>query len=119
MDGLRSYIFLKRLADEAHVYLYCSEITAHILAMEETFAEVIHKIKALPAGVPSIVKIPNDSGPEEDVTVSVIPTGHCPGAVMCVCLSNHNFGGIFFLMINGITEIPVAQRWMLLLTVFR
>jgi hypothetical protein len=89
MEGLRSYVLLKRLADETHVYLYCSEITAHILATENTFAEVVHKIRVLPLGVSSIVKIPSNSGPAEDVTVSLIPTGHCPGAVMCVCLSNH------------------------------
>lgn len=89
MKGLRSYAFLKRLADETHVHLYCSEITAHILATENTFAEVVHKIRVLPIGVSSIVKIPNNTGPAEDVTVSLIPTGHCPGAVMCVCLSNH------------------------------
>jgi hypothetical protein len=89
MEGLRTCAFLKRLADETHVYLYCSEITAHILEMDNYFAEVVHKIIVLPLTVSSIVKIPSDSGPAEDVTVSLIPTGHCPGAVMCVCLSNH------------------------------
>jgi hypothetical protein len=82
MEGLRSYPFRKRLADETHVYLYCSEITACILAMDNTFAELVHKIKVLPLNVSSIVKLPSDSGPTEDVTVSLIPTGHCPGAVM-------------------------------------
>jgi hypothetical protein len=84
MRGLRSCVFLKRLGHEAHVYLYCSEITAHILSTENTFSEVVHKIKGLPLGVSSIVKIPDHNGPAEDVTMSLIPTGHCPGAVMYV-----------------------------------
>ncbi|XP_021932271.1 protein artemis-like isoform X2 [Zootermopsis nevadensis] len=82
MRGLRSNFFLKRLDHEAHVYLYCSEITAHILSSENTFSEVLHKIKVLPLGVSSIVKILDHNGSAEDVTVSLIPTGHCPGAVM-------------------------------------
>jgi hypothetical protein len=89
MVGLRSYVFLKRLADEAHVYLYCSEITAHILSRDNKFSEAVHKIRALPLGVSSVVKIPSGSDSAEDVTVSLIPTGHCPGAVMCVYLPNH------------------------------
>lgn len=84
MRGLRSNFFLKRLDHEAHVYLYCSEITAHILSSENTFSEVLHKIKVLPLGVSSIVKILDHNGSAEDVTVSLIPTGHCPGAVMYV-----------------------------------
>jgi Cft2 family RNA processing exonuclease len=84
MRGLQSHVFLERLGQEAYVYLYCSEITAHILATQSTFAEVVHKIKVLPLGVPSIVKIPERNDLAEDVTVSLIPTGHCPGAVMYV-----------------------------------
>jgi 20S proteasome alpha/beta subunit len=84
MRGLRSHIFLNRLRSEAHIYLYCSEITAHILAVTTTFAALVHKIKVLPFGVSTIVKILDPDGSAEDVTVSVIPTGHCPGAVMYV-----------------------------------
>jgi Cft2 family RNA processing exonuclease len=84
MEGLRSYDFLKRLGHEANIYLYCSEITAHILTTESTFADVVHKIRVLPLRVSSIVEIPSHDEPAEDVTVSLIPTGHCPGAVMYV-----------------------------------
>jgi Cft2 family RNA processing exonuclease len=84
MRGLKSYVFLERLACETHVYLYCSEITAHILVTESIFSEIAHKVKVLPLGVPSIVKIPDHNGPAEEVTVSLIPTGHCPGAAMYV-----------------------------------
>jgi len=84
MKGLRSDVFLDRLGSEAHVYLYCSEITAHILKAQTSFAALLHKIKVLPLGVSTIVKIQDHDGSVEEVTVSLIPTGHCPGAVMYV-----------------------------------
>jgi len=82
MKGLRSCVFLNRLGSEACVYLYCSEITAHILTAQTSFAALLHKIKVLPLGVSTIVKIQDPDGSVEEVTVSLIPTGHCPGAVM-------------------------------------
>jgi len=84
MKGLRSYVFLNRLGSEALVYLYCSAITAHILTAQTSFAALLHKIKVLPLGVSTIVTINDPDGSEEEVTVSLIPTGHCPGAVMYV-----------------------------------
>jgi hypothetical protein len=84
MKGLRSYVFLDHLGSEAHIYLYCSEITAHILTAQTLFAALSHKIKVLPLGVPAIVEIHDPDGSVEEVTVSLIPTGHCPGAVMYV-----------------------------------
>jgi Cft2 family RNA processing exonuclease len=84
MGGLRSERFKQRLKSEALVYLYCSEITAHILTVRMDFAKVVHKIKVLPLGVPTIVETLDSDGSTEDVTVSLIPTGHCPGAVMYV-----------------------------------
>jgi len=84
MKGLRSYVFLDHLGSEAHIYLYCSEITAHILTAQTSFAALLHKIKALPLGVPTIVEVQDPDGSVEEVTVSLIPTGHCPGAVMYV-----------------------------------
>ena len=84
MKGLRSIDFLDHLGREAHIYLYCSEITAHILTAQTLFAALLHKIKVLPLGLPTIVKIQDPDGSVEEVTVSLIPTGHCPGAVMYV-----------------------------------
>lgn len=84
MKGLRSHVFLDHLGSEAHIYLYCSEITAHILTAQTSFAALLHKIKVLPLGVSTIVKIQDPDGSVEEVTVSLIPTGHCPGAVMYV-----------------------------------
>jgi len=82
MKGLRSYVFQNRLRNEARVYLYCSVITAHILTAQTSFAELSHKIKVLPLGVSTVVEIHDPDDSVEEVTVSLIPTGHCPGAVM-------------------------------------
>ncbi|XP_069698466.1 protein artemis-like [Periplaneta americana] len=82
MGGLRSEAFLKRLGISNDIYLYCSEITRLILSAENTFSEVLHKIKDLPLGASNIVPIPDRDGFVDDVTVTLIPTGHCPGAVM-------------------------------------
>ena len=83
MEGLRSYTFLKRLKEEPQVFLYCSEITSHILKSEERFIDVCHKIKELEIGLGSLVTIPDTDGEEhKEVIVTLIPTGHCPGAVM-------------------------------------
>ena len=83
MEGLRSYSFMKRLKEEPEVFIYCSEITAHILKCENHFIDVSHKIKELYIGLGNIITIPGKDGEEnQEITVTLIPTGHCPGAVM-------------------------------------
>ncbi|PSN56700.1 hypothetical protein C0J52_00035 [Blattella germanica] len=96
MQGLRSFAFLKRLKEEPVVFLYCSEITAHILKSEHTFKDVTHKIKDLHVGPENLVEIPDPDGSVEEVTVTLIPTGHCPGAVMFLVEGDTHIGRILY-----------------------
>ncbi|KAJ9574846.1 hypothetical protein L9F63_008006 [Diploptera punctata] len=97
MAGLRSYTFLNRLKEEPQVFLYCSEITAHILKSEKTFTDLSHKIRDLLIGPGNLVTIPGNNGEEDqDVTVTLIPTGHCPGAVMFLFEGDVSVGHVLY-----------------------
>ncbi|XP_063216877.1 protein artemis-like isoform X2 [Bacillus rossius redtenbacheri] len=90
-NGLREDSFIDHLR-QPDVYLYCSDITAHFLVSKfRRLSEVKDKIVALQPSAPSLVRSQgvDCDGHCQEVTVSTIPAGHCPGSVMFLFEGEH------------------------------
>ncbi|KAF4525191.1 hypothetical protein B566_EDAN008296 [Ephemera danica] len=80
MNGLNRPDFLK---GKTNHYLYCSEITALILR-NLGYHHLKNNIRTLEIGCPTVISIPqfDGEGSSQDVMVTLLPAGHCPGSTM-------------------------------------
>lgn len=83
MKGLLVKEFLRRLEENGNVFLYCSEISYHIL-MCTAMKGVKESVKIVSHRKEAIVEVPPSEiyHQPQILTVTVIPAGHCPGSVM-------------------------------------
>ena len=81
MHGLKDGAFASYLRNHEDYFIYCSPVSALILKSFELDFDELH-IKEVSHTV--LIKVPaNESCPVDyNVTVTVIPAGHCPGSVM-------------------------------------
>lgn len=87
--GLETEAFIRRLRQPG-IKLYCHPITPILLGSFERYLEGPNGVRKLIAGrkivpldvnKPKMIQIPRGSG-HLDVTLTLLPAGHCPGSVM-------------------------------------
>ncbi|XP_058719669.1 protein artemis-like isoform X1 [Poecile atricapillus] len=83
MKGLRGTTLKRRLEGSLKVKLYCSPVTKELLLTNWKYKFWENHIVALEVETPTQISLEDEiSGEKEDVVVTLLPAGHCPGSVM-------------------------------------
>ncbi|XP_064299645.1 protein artemis isoform X1 [Phalacrocorax carbo] len=83
MKGLRAPALKRRLEGSLKVKLYCSPVTKELLLTSWKYKFWEHHIVALEVETPTQISLVDEtSGEKEDIEVTLLPAGHCPGSVM-------------------------------------
>ncbi|KAJ7407183.1 Protein artemis [Willisornis vidua] len=83
MRGLRAPALKRRLEGSLKVKLYCSPVTKELLLTNWKYKFWENHIVALEVETPTQISLIDEtSGEKEDVVVTLLPAGHCPGSVM-------------------------------------
>ncbi|XP_062990357.1 protein artemis [Elgaria multicarinata webbii] len=83
MKGLRAPSMKRRLACSLTVRLYCSPVTKELLLTNPRYKFWENHIVALEVETPTQISLVEEaSGEKEDIVVTLLPAGHCPGSVM-------------------------------------
>ncbi|XP_020653420.3 protein artemis isoform X2 [Pogona vitticeps] len=83
MKGLRAPTMKRRLACSLQVRLYCSPVTKELLLTNPKYKFWENHIAALEVETPTQISLVEEaSGEREDIVVTLLPAGHCPGSVM-------------------------------------
>ncbi|KAM6986847.1 protein artemis isoform 2-T2 [Aplochiton taeniatus] len=83
MKGLKGPLLKRKLKFSRLVKLYCSFVTKELLLSSPKYGFWEHHIDALELESPTqITLIDETSGERQDIVVTLLPAGHCPGSVM-------------------------------------
>ncbi|KAM9581593.1 protein artemis isoform 1-T1 [Guaruba guarouba] len=83
MKGLRAPALRRRMEGSLKVKLYCSPITKELLLTNWKYKFWENHIVALEVETPTQISLVDEvTGEKEDVEVTLLPAGHCPGSVM-------------------------------------
>uniref|UniRef100_A0A8C4K449 Protein artemis n=1 Tax=Dromaius novaehollandiae TaxID=8790 RepID=A0A8C4K449_DRONO len=83
MRGLRAPALRRRLECSLKVNLYCSPVTKELLLTSSKYKFWENRIVALEIETPTQISLVDEtSGEKEDIEVTLLPAGHCPGSVM-------------------------------------
>ncbi|XP_053913150.1 protein artemis isoform X2 [Cuculus canorus] len=83
MRGLRAPALRRRLEGSLKVKLYCSPVTKELLLTSWKYKFWENHIVALEVETPTQISLVDEtSGEKEDIEVTLLPAGHCPGSVM-------------------------------------
>ncbi|XP_070611061.1 protein artemis isoform X2 [Erythrolamprus reginae] len=83
MKGLRAPSMKRRLACSLKLHLYCSPVTKELLLCNPRYTFWENYIVTLEVETPTQISlIEETSGEKEDIVVTLLPAGHCPGSVM-------------------------------------
>ncbi|XP_066489591.1 protein artemis isoform X1 [Tiliqua scincoides] len=83
MKGLRAPSLKRRLACSLQVRLYCSPVTRELLLTSPKYRFWERHIVSLEVETPTQISLVEEaSGEKEDLVVTLLPAGHCPGSVM-------------------------------------
>ncbi|KAM7178856.1 protein artemis isoform 1-T1 [Macrochelys suwanniensis] len=83
MKGLRAPSLKRRLECSLKVHLYCSPVTKELLLTSPKYRFWENRIVALEVETPTQISLLDEaSGEKEDIVVTLLPAGHCPGSVM-------------------------------------
>ncbi|KAM6095476.1 protein artemis [Chlamydotis macqueenii] len=83
MKGLRAPALKRRLEGSLKVKLYCSPVTKELLLTSWKYKFWENHIVALEVETPTQISLIDEtSGEKEDIEVTLLPAGHCPGSVM-------------------------------------
>uniref|UniRef100_A0A8C2VRU6 Protein artemis n=1 Tax=Chinchilla lanigera TaxID=34839 RepID=A0A8C2VRU6_CHILA len=83
MKGLRAPTLKRRLECSLTVHLYCSPVTKELLLTSPKYRFWEKRIVAIEIETPTqIALIDEASGEKEEIVVTLLPAGHCPGSVM-------------------------------------
>ncbi|XP_067173034.1 protein artemis [Apteryx mantelli] len=83
MKGLRAPALKRRLQCSLKVNLYCSPVTKELLLTSSKYKFWENRIVTLEVETPTQISLVDEtSGEKEDVEVTLLPAGHCPGSVM-------------------------------------
>ncbi|XP_068163180.1 protein artemis [Antennarius striatus] len=83
MKGLKAQILKTKLQFSLTVRLYCSFVTKELLLNNPKYAFWEEYIVPLELESPTQISLVDEaSGEKEDVVVTLLPAGHCPGSVM-------------------------------------
>ncbi|XP_063301515.1 protein artemis [Pelobates fuscus] len=83
MKGLRAPFLKRRLQCKLKLYLYCSPVTKELLLTNPKYAFWEKHIIAIEIDTPTQISLLDEiTGEKEDILVTLLPAGHCPGSVM-------------------------------------
>ncbi|XP_063074061.1 protein artemis [Engraulis encrasicolus] len=83
MKGLKGPLLKRKLKFSLTVKLYCSYVTKELLLTNPKYAFWEGHIVALELDSPTHISLIDETtGESEDVVVTLLPAGHCPGSVM-------------------------------------
>ncbi|XP_064818514.1 protein artemis isoform X3 [Oncorhynchus masou masou] len=83
MKGLKGPLLKRKLKCSLTVKLYCSFVTKELLLSNPKYAFWEDHIVALELESPTLITLIDDaSGEREELVVTLLPAGHCPGSVM-------------------------------------
>ncbi|XP_062300104.1 protein artemis [Scomber scombrus] len=83
MKGLKGPILKRKLQFSRMVRLYCSFVTKELLLSNPKYAFWEEYIVPLELESPTQISLVDEaSGEKEDLVVTLLPAGHCPGSVM-------------------------------------
>ncbi|XP_033018140.1 protein artemis isoform X4 [Lacerta agilis] len=83
MKGLRAPSLKRRLACSLKVRLYCSPVTKELLLTNPRYKFWENHIVSIEVETPTQISLVDEaSGEKEDLVVTLLPAGHCPGSVM-------------------------------------
>ncbi|XP_032655858.1 protein artemis [Chelonoidis abingdonii] len=83
MKGLRAPSLKRRLECSLKVHLYCSPVTKELLLTSPKYKFWENRIVPLEVETPTQISLLDEaSGEKEDIVVTLLSAGHCPGSVM-------------------------------------
>ncbi|XP_030072422.1 protein artemis [Microcaecilia unicolor] len=90
MKGLRAPSLKRRLECSRKVNLYCSPVTKELLLSNPKYSFWKNRIIMIEVETPTQISLVDEaSGEEEDVLVTLLSAGHCPGSVMFLFQGNN------------------------------
>ncbi|XP_078530322.1 protein artemis isoform X2 [Lissotriton helveticus] len=90
MRGLRAPSLKRRLECSLKVHLYCSPVTKELLLTNLKYSFWAKRIVAIEVDTPTQISLVDEaSGEKEDLVVTLLPAGHCPGSVMFLFQGNN------------------------------
>ncbi|XP_018111227.1 protein artemis isoform X2 [Xenopus laevis] len=89
MKGLRAPFLKRRLQCSLKVNLYCSPVTKELLLTNPKYAFWENRMISIEIDTPTQISLVDEAtGDKEDVVVTLLPAGHCPGSVMFLFQGN-------------------------------
>ncbi|EHB16752.1 Protein artemis, partial [Heterocephalus glaber] len=90
MKGLRAPTLKRRLECSLKVHLYCSPVTKELLLTSPKYRFWEKRIVSIEIETPTQISLVDEaSGEEEEIVVTLLPAGHCPGSVMFLFQGNN------------------------------
>ncbi|XP_053428468.1 protein artemis isoform X2 [Nycticebus coucang] len=90
MKGLRAPTLKRRLECSLKVYLYCSPVTKELLLTSPKYRFWEKRIVSIEIETPTQISLVDEaSGKKEEIVVTLLPAGHCPGSVMFLFQGNN------------------------------
>ncbi|XP_058388443.1 protein artemis isoform X1 [Diceros bicornis minor] len=90
MKGLRAPTLKRRLECSLKVYLYCSPVTKELLLTSPKYRFWEKRIISIEIETPTQISLVDEaSGEKEEIVVTLLPAGHCPGSVMFLFQGNN------------------------------
>ncbi|XP_069846505.1 protein artemis isoform X1 [Dipodomys merriami] len=90
MKGLRAPTLKRRLECSLKVFLYCSPVTKELLLTSPRYRFWEKRIVSIEIETPTQVSLVDEAtGEKEEIVVTLLPAGHCPGSVMFLFQGNN------------------------------
>ncbi|XP_037552053.1 protein artemis [Nematolebias whitei] len=109
MKGLKGPLLKRKLQFSRTVRLYCSFVTKELLLNNPKYAFWEENIVPLELESPTQISLVDEaSGQKEEVVVTLLPAGHCPGSVMFLfegCRGNVLYTGDFRLAVGDASRM--------------
>nr|XP_057921766.1 protein artemis isoform X2 [Doryrhamphus excisus] len=109
MRGIKAPKLKRRLQSSRKVKLYCSFVTKELLLSSPRYHFWADFIVALELDSPTQISLVDEaSGEREEIVVTLLPAGHCPGSVMFLfegCRGNVLYTGDFRLGVGDVSRM--------------
>uniref|UniRef100_A0A3P9IWY6 Protein artemis n=1 Tax=Oryzias latipes TaxID=8090 RepID=A0A3P9IWY6_ORYLA len=113
MKGLKGPLLKRKLQFSRTVRLYCSFVTKELLLNNQKYSFWEEYIVPLELESPTQISLMDEaSGEKEEVVVTLLPAGHCPGSVMFLfegCHGNVLYTGDFRLAVGDVARMELLH----------
>uniref|UniRef100_A0A8C7ZC37 Protein artemis n=1 Tax=Oryzias sinensis TaxID=183150 RepID=A0A8C7ZC37_9TELE len=113
MKGLKGPLLKRKLQFSRTVRLYCSFVTKELLLNNQKYSFWEEYIVPLELESPTQISLVDEaSGEKEEVVVTLLPAGHCPGSVMFLfegCRGNVLYTGDFRLAVGDVARMELLH----------